>query len=140
MQGEPPPSPQHQCRHKPLGPSPAGTSCLPTAPGIHSHAAREFMRKETSRQLPGLRFIPRQGLAFRKRIIREFCNQNSFLNQILVRLPAALLLIMLHQCDAWSDINQDAMVLPCAPCAHPHTETLASTTAFSSICLVQIDL
>lgn len=111
-----------------------------TAPVIHSYAAHEFMRKETSGQLPGHRFIPRQGLAFRKCIIREFRSQNSFLNQISVRLSAALLLVMLHQRAAWSDINRDPVFLLCTPCAHPPTGTLASSPAFSSRCLVQIDL
>lgn len=62
----------------------------------HSSAAHEFTRKETFICLPGHRFefIPRQGLAFRKCVIKEFVS--SFLNQILVHLPAALLLVTLQ--------------------------------------------
>lgn len=58
----------------------------------HSNAARKFTRKETF--LSGHRFeiISRQGLAFGKCVIKEFVG--SFLNEALVQLTAALLIML----------------------------------------------
>ena len=90
-------------------PQPHGHILPPRCPcghraATHSNAARIFTRKETFICLPGHRFefIPRQGLAFRTRIIKEFAS--SFLNQILVRLPAALLLVMLQPFHPYTDM------------------------------------
>lgn len=126
----PRPAPQCWCRCKTLS-QPHGRILPPHCPrrhraATHSNAAREFMRKETFICLSSHRFefIPRQGLAFRKCIIKEFVS--SFLNQILVHLPAALLLVMLQPfCSYTNMLRGKIPIITPWSCTVPHVHTHA---------------
>jgi len=113
----------------------SGAGARPSVPAPRAHPASslptqaqgsEFTGEETFVCLSGHRFefIPRQGLAFRKQVIKEFVS--SFLNQILLHLLAALLRVMLQPlCPCTNKLHGRIPTMTPRSCTAHHVHTHA---------------